>query len=429
MLIEFNVENVLSFKDLTTFSMVAAKSFKEHRATHTVAIDDKLSLLKSAIVYGNNASGKTNFLKAMNFMKVIVLNSFRDALTQGFSIPKFALNTQSQKDSSFFEIIFIQQNIKYRYGFEITADKITAEWLFHTTTKEVYLFRREFQKIEINKSAFKEAIGKDSDVRENVLFLSLLATLGKEIASSIIDWFKKLNFLEGTHDHWHKSYTVNKLKIDKEFLNWALRFVKYLEIANLAISETNQQNIEIVFNTNESPSIQTKPIKQDKLLTLHRQYDENNIFVDTVAFDFDNQESEGTKKLLYLLGPWYEALQKGQILVVDELDSRFHSRLTWALIEFFHRSNIYQAQLIGAAQDVSLLNKKLFRRDQIWFVEKNQFGASELVSLAAFKTDKVRKQSAFDKNYLEGKYGAIPYFDTDQTLNELLYEQREAAQI
>ncbi|MEN9443739.1 MAG: hypothetical protein RIS47_629, partial [Bacteroidota bacterium] len=180
MLIEFNIENFLSFKDHTTLSMVAAKSFKEQENSHLIQIDAKLKLLKSAIVYGNNASGKSNLLEAIGFMKAIVLNSFRDALMDNaerkFPLEKFALNTESERESSYFEISFIQHGSKYRYGFEIDYDKIVSEWLFHTTTKEVYLFKRELQHIEVNKSAFKEALGKEEDVKDNVLFISLLAT-------------------------------------------------------------------------------------------------------------------------------------------------------------------------------------------------------------------------------------------------------------
>ena len=249
MLIEFNVENFLSFKDLTTLSMVGAKSFKEHKESHTIEIDNKISLLKSAIIYGNNASGKSNLLEAMGFMKATVLNSFRDALMENeerkFPLEKFALNTKTENESSFFEILFIQNNIKYRYGFEIDSDKIIAEWLFHTTSKEVYLFKRDLQKIEVNKSAFKEGIGKEEDVKENVLFLSLLATLGKEISSNIVEWIKKFNFVNGIHDRGHKRYTIDKLKSDEIFFNWVLHFVKYLEISNLSTTEEDVNDIDL----------------------------------------------------------------------------------------------------------------------------------------------------------------------------------------
>jgi AAA15 family ATPase/GTPase len=144
--------------------MVVAKSFKEHTDTHIIETESNLNLLKSAVVYGNNASGKSNLLEAMGFIKQTVLNSFRDALMENserkFPLEKFALNTKTEKDTSFFEISFIQKETKYRYGFEIDYDKVVAEWLFHTTSKEVYLFKRDQQKIEVNKSAFKEGLGK-----------------------------------------------------------------------------------------------------------------------------------------------------------------------------------------------------------------------------------------------------------------------------
>ena len=445
MLIEFSIENFLSFKDLTTLSMVAAKSFKEHNDSHIIETNANFNLLKSAVVYGNNASGKSNLLEAMGFMKAIVLNSFRDALMDNeekkFPLEKFALNTKTEEETSYFEISFIQNGIKYRYGFEIDYDKIVAEWLFHATSKEVYLFKRYNQDIEINKSAFKEGLGKDKDVKENVLFLSLLATLGKETSTSIVDWFKKFNFVNGIHDRGHKRYTIDKLKTDSQFFTWVLHFIKYLEISNLATTEEDVSEIdleslrnkekdeEIISLLSSIQKIQSKQPKRDQLITYHRKYDENNVLIDIVPFNFDKQESEGTKKLLYLLGPWYDVLQNGKVLIVDELDSRLHSQLTSRLIDFFHKFNRSNAQLICAVHDISLLKKEIFRRDQIWFVEKNQFGASELVSLGNFKTDKVRNKSAFNKNYFEGKYGAIPYFGVNEKLNDLLYGKREAKQV
>lgn len=446
MLIEFSVENFLSFKDLTTISMVAAKSFKEHKDSHTIDAGSNLTLLKSAVIYGNNASGKSNLLEAMGFMKATILNSFRDALIgnneKQFPLKKFALNLSSEKETSFFEIHFIQNDVKYRYGFELNFEKVVAEWLYHTTSKEVYLFKRDLQHIEINKSAFKEALGKTEDVKENVLFLTFLAYHQKsEISNSIVNWFRNFNFINGIHDRLHKRYTIDKLKSDKQFFNWVLHFLKYMEIANLSITEEDVSEVDwevlrekekdedLINLLTSIQKIQSKQPKRDQLITYHRKYDKNNVLIDTIPFNFDQQESEGTKKLLYLLGPWYDTLQNGKVLIIDELDSRLHSHLTLRLIGFFHLFNQSSAQLICAVHDISLLNKETFRRDQIWFVEKNQFGASELVSLADFKTEKVRNKSAFDKNYMEGKYGAIPYFDSDEKINELLYGKREAEQV
>ena len=134
--------------------------------------------------------------------------------------------------------------------------------------------------------------------------------------------------------------------------------------------------------------VQEKQPKTDQLLSFHRKYDENNILVDTVAFEFDKQESEGTKKLLYLLGPVYDTLKNGKIMIVDELDSKLHTIMTLNLINFFHASNKSNAQLIFAVHDTTILKHENFRRDQIWFIEKNQFGASELYSLQILKQKK-----------------------------------------
>jgi AAA15 family ATPase/GTPase len=445
MLIEFNVENFLSYKDLSTLSMVAVKSFKEHQLPNTIETGSNFRLLKSAIVYGNNASGKSNLLEAMSFMKDMVLNSFRDALveneTRKFPLEKFALSTGADQETSFFEISFIQHGVKYRYGFELDLDKVVAEWLYHTTSKEFYLFKRDFQQLEINKTSFKEGLGKEHDVKENVLFISLLATFGKEVSSNVIDWFKKFNVVNGIHDRLHKRYTIDKLKADKGFFVWAMRFIKYLAIVNLSTTEEDvssfdletlretEKDEEIINLFTSIHKIQAKQPKRDQLITYHRKYDSHHVLADTVPFNFDQQESEGTKKLLYLLGPWYDTLQNGKILVIDELDARLHSRLTLKLIDFFHRFNTTSAQLICVVHDTALLNKAILRRDQIWFVEKNQFEASELFSLADFKTDKVRNQSAFAKNYLDGKYGAVPYFDADESLSESLYVKRKAEQV
>ncbi len=434
MLIEFNIENYLSFKDYTRLSMVSAKSFKEHANTHIIRFEKNLNLLKSAIIYGNNASGKSNLINGLAFMKSTVLNSFRDALVENnekkFPLKKFALNTKNETGTSTFELSFVQAGTKYRYGFEIDYDKVVAEWLFHTSSKEVYLFKRSYQQIEINKSSFKEALGKQEDVRENVLFLSLLATLGKNISSQIIDWFKNTNIISGIHDRAYKRYTIDKLKNDTDFFNWVARFLQYLEISSISTSEdeindidfetlkTREKDEEIINLFASLQKFQSKQARRDQLITHHRIYDENNLLVDTIPFNFDKQESEGTKKLIYLLGPWYDTLKNGKVLIIDELDSRLHAQLTQKLINFFHNENNTNAQLICVVHDISLLTKDIFRRDQIWFTEKNQFGASDLFSLADFKSDTVRNKSSFHKNYLQGKYGAVPYFANELQLNE-----------
>lgn len=437
MLIEFSVENFLSYKDLNTLSMLGVKSFKEHDSTNIIDIEKNQKLLKSAVIYGNNASGKSNFLDSITFMKSLVLNSFRDALVDDatFRLPitKFLLNSKSEKETSFFEVVFIQNNVKYRYGFEIDNDIIHSEWLFHTTSKEVPLFKRENQKISVNKTSFIEGLGLETKTRDNVLFLTLVAQLNGDISKNIIEWFRSFGSISGLHDRAFKRYTIDRLKNDDDFKKWVKEFLHFLEISDISTTEEDvdqldfellrkkEKDEEIINLLSSIQVIQSKQPKRDQITTWHRKYDENNILVDTVPFNFDKMESEGTKKLIYLLGPWYDSLKNGKRLVIDELDSRLHPILTKKLIEYFHQFNKNNAQLIFVVHDTSLLNRDIFRRDQVYFVEKNQFGASEIYSLADFKTEKVRNKSAFDKNYIQGKYGAIPYFGGEEKLIDLLY--------
>lgn len=439
MLLEFNFNNYLSFKDSTTLSMIGAKSFKELEKTNTFKVNDKLKLLKSAVIYGNNGSGKSNLIKAIGFMRSLVVNSFRDALLEEndkkIPLTKFLLNTESDKMPSEFETTFIHENIKYRYGFEIEQEKVVSEWLFHTTSKEVPLFTRENGEFYVNKSSFSEGLKLDTKTKDNVLFLTLVAQFNGEISNRVIDWFKDFNVISGIHDRTYKKYTIKKLKQDKDFQKWANSFIKFLEISKMTtaeedISELDIENLkeqekdeELINLLTSIHKIQSKQPKRDQIITWHRKYDENNLLVDTVPFIFDRQESEGTKKLIYLLGPWYDTLKNGKILVVDELDSRLHTNLIKHLVDFFHHENKSNAQLIFAAHDTNILSKDIFRRDQIWFIDKNQFGASDLYSLGDFKSEKVRKKSAFDKNYTRGKYGGIPYFEKNEKLTEMLYAE------
>ena len=439
MLIEFSVQNFMSFKERTTLSMVAARSFKEHQESHVIETTRNFKLLKSAVIYGNNASGKSNLTKAMMFMKATVINSLTSALEgnsdRKFNFQKFALDARSENEPAFFEIVFLVNGIIYRYGFEIEHNKVISEWLFHTTSKEVYLFKRNLQDVEINRSSFKEGIGREDDLRESVLFLTLLATFNKKISAEILSWFNNFHVITGINDIGYKDFTISKLKEDQVFLKWASSFLKFLEITSLSTSqdsgfihEINEMEAkgdeEMADLLSAIKRLQAKQPVQDIVLTYHRRYGKDRTLMEAVPFNLEEDESEGAKKLLYLLGPWFDVLKNGKVLVVDELDSRLHSLLTIRLIELFNNQQNYSAQLICAVHDTSILDKDVFRRDQIWFVDKNQFGASELVSLGEFKTGTVRNKSSFSKNYLDGRYGAVPYLTFDSKLNDLLYGKK-----
>ncbi|MCP4349362.1 MAG: ATP-binding protein [Desulfobacterales bacterium] len=436
MLIEFTVGNYLSFKKPVTFSMVAANSVKEYESANAFTDPaNKFKLLKVAALYGANGSGKSNLISSVLFMKKFILNSFRDALSEqdeSLTTDKFLLNTESEYEPSLFEIVFICQNKRYRYGFEVDEDKIISEWLFFVNTaKEIQLFTRDGRDIECNSRSFKEGRGLEKKTRENVLFLSVVAQFDGEKANNILQWFKNLKTISGLDDITCKNYTIKKIHKDKEFKRWTESFVKFLEIEDLsADKETDAGYLpdEDLRDFISAPNVFQKKRGEltDKIVTWHNRFDDDKV-VGRIPFDFDRQESEGTKKLIGLSGPLYDVLQNGLVLIADELDSRFHPLLTMKIVEFFHKNNPKNAQLIFASHDTNLLKKDMFRRDQIWFAEKNKYGESDLYSLVEYREyNRVRDDASFDKNYLAGKYGAIPFFGDMNNVPDLIYgEEKE----
>lgn len=248
MLIEFNFENFMSFKDEAKLSMLAVKSFKEHTHTHAFALGEH-HVLKSAIIFGNNGGGKSNIIMAIGFMKRTLINSYKNALDeeneQNSNLPKFALNSANDTKPCNFEVVFVNEGSTFRYGFSIDNNFVVSEWLFQTfpsKTKEKVLFTREGQKFEINKESFEEGHRREGDVKENVLFLSLLASLGKEKSLSVVEWFKNINIIDGNFDFGIKKYTSEKLKIDPVFRKWVTNFINFLEISKIEVVEDENQS-------------------------------------------------------------------------------------------------------------------------------------------------------------------------------------------
>jgi len=402
MLIEFKIRNFLSFKNEVSFLMSRVNSFKEHIETNVIETEKEFDLLKTAAIYGSNGSGKSNFIKAMSFMKNVVFNSFSNSLKQEEEKTihdySFKLNSKSEKASTMFEVSFLIKSIIYRYGFEINKGEITKEWLYKKNTREGYLFIRNDNKFNINKESFPEGEKFKNDVNSNVLFISHLAQNNQKISRIIFNWFSIINVISGLHDLNYNKFTINLLESDSNFKLWASMALKYLEITNIEAGE-----------------------KEGEIITYHNKYDENDLLIDSVPFN-NKMESDGTKKLIHTLGPIYDTLKLGRILFIDEFDSKLHPNLSKKLIELFHKCNKRGAQLIFSAHDSKLLDKQIFRRDQIWFVEKNQFGVSSLYSLSEFDAKTVRNTSDFDKKYLANVFGAAETLELNNTLMELLYE-------
>lgn len=400
MLIEFKFRNFKSFKNEISFLMTAVKSFSEHYDNNLIHIDKEFDLLKTAAIYGLNAGGKSNFISAISHMKGIVHNSFSNSLKKEEDKPshdfQFKLNKATENADTMFEVSFLLNKTIYRYGFEINGHEIKKEWLYKKLEREIVLFVRENGDFQINKTAFKEGLKYKEEVNQNVLFISHLAQNNQEISRLIFAWFSNVNVLSGLTEDYFK-FTERLLKNDKYFRNWISLALKYIEITNIEASEAD-----------------------GKIVTYHNRYDENNLLIDSIPFNI-NQESHGTRKLIHILGPIYDTLKNGRIIFVDEFDSKFHPNLSKKLLELFNHFNKNGAQLIFTGHDVSLLSKELLRRDQIWFINKDQFGSSELYSLSDFNAKTVRNTSAFDKKFLENKFGASDTIELSNKLMDLLY--------
>ncbi|MGB7443297.1 MAG: ATP-binding protein [Coleofasciculaceae cyanobacterium] len=414
MLIEFSVANYRSFKEKVTFSMVAANIFaknKELDENNIFAIDDDLQLLKSAAVYGANASGKSNLAKALGFMRWFMINSSKETQsTEKIGVEGFKLSTETENKPSLFEIVFLLAGQKYRYGFEANRDRVVSEWLFYVPkSRETKLFERDNDNISAAKKYNADGIAQRT--RHNALFLSVSAQFNVEIAENILNWLtRKLKIISGLDDRGYRAYTVSCL-MDNHDRNEIIQLIKKLD---LGISEVKVKEAEITVDSlpdqipDEIKNWILKSGKAALVQTTHRKFDSQGSYVSTELFDIEKQESEGTQKIFALAGPLVDTLRDGKVLIVDELDARLHPLISRAIIELFNskETNPNNAQLIIMTHDTNLLSNKIFRRDQIWFTEKNSLAATDLYSLVEYK---VRNDASFESDYIKGRYGAIPY--------------------
>lgn len=385
------------------------------------AVDDKLKLLKSAAIYGANASGKSNLAQALNFMKSFMVNSSRETQsTDKIGVETFRLSIDTESKPSYFELVFLMDGLKYRYGFEATQERVISEWLFYVPKiRETNLFERKLSDIKIAKNYDADDIKKRT--RDNALFLSVSAQFNVKLAEKILDWLtEQLNIISGLHDQAYLKYTIDCL-VNNENKNDIIQLVKKLD---LGIDEIKVQQEDFTIDSlpDEIPDELKKLItratggKATSIGTIHKKYDENGNYQSIEQFDLNSHESEGTCKVFALAGPLVTVLKKGEILVIDELDARLHPLISMAIVELFNSSetNSNNAQLIFMTHDTNLLSNKLFRRDQIWFTEKNRYGATDLYSLAEYN---IRNDASFESDYIKGKYGAIPYIGN---LNHLI---------
>lgn len=419
MLLSFTVGNFRSFKDNKTFSMKAA-SIQEHR--EFVREDNNFKLLPSAAIYGANSSGKSNLLSALGMMKNVLLSSVKTNPTEALKTDSFKLDEFYMQKPTFFEVVFTIGNETFKYGFEYSPKKINREWLYTVKNdKDKALFVRNNDGIGVTKD-FPEGNGKEESTADNRLFLSLVAQLNGKTSLSIMKWFEDLRVTSGVKDDTFKQFSIKYLFAANKGSEKAKDFLNGMDLGFFNIRKT-ETGIKKYFSTNISEA--------DDILSLFSDELNNTIKFPTIEtghivrkkdgssneefFSNDEMESEGTKKIINMSGPIVDCLLNGGIIVIDEFDAKLHPLLTKKIIEIFNspESNPKNAQLIFATHDTNLLSNKIFRRDQIWFAEKNREDEStDIYPLSDIREqdgEKIRNDRVYEKDYINGKYGAIPF--------------------
>ncbi len=432
MLIQFTVRNFRTFREKATLNLLASNYDKETRESDNIIINEKFKfrILKSAVVYGANASGKSKFMEALAFMKNFAISSSKDSQKgDGIPVEPFLLSSESENEPSEFEVVFVLNDILYRYGFEVNEDVIVSEWLFQKRKiKEVELFYREHQNFATHSRNFTKGsfAVREGMVRDNSLLLSLAAQLNESTCIDVIDWFRSLKILSGLSEDGYQGYTMGKTK-DPDHKK---KILELLKGADIGIQDIKLEMLDLEDLPKDLPKdVRESIINKSKdenvhfvndILTTHKKYDEFGNHVGDVNFSMDDDESSGTRKFFALTGPILDVLENGYTFIVDELDSKLHPNLVCKIVALFasQKFNPKNAQLIFNTHNTNLLDSGLFRRDQVWFVDKNKLGEARLYSLGDFKSDEVRKTEAFEENYIRGKYGGVPYLGAFNSLIE-----------
>jgi hypothetical protein len=426
MTIEFSLGNFWSFNEIQTLHLQSAairSKFPKVDQENLFQVEEDFSLLKSKAIFGANGSGKSNLIRGFRSMTRIIRECIKDEQILSKEIVPFLFQREAHDEPSFFQIAFIAEGVQYRYGFEADKNRVVTEWLFgkpitkgkDAKVRERYYFKREGNDIKINEKEFREGVmfvPKSNQAsplyRENVLFISLVNAFNGPIARSIHHtFFNSINISSGLDDPFNWVVLLNKLDQDK---NFSTRLTHFLRSIDPKISR-----LDIVDVPNEEAgsriSMVQEPVANRKagyvvIYRLAKDSEGNSIEVPLILH---SQEAEGTKKLATLSPFLFHTLDRGGLFVIDEFDARLHPNLSRKIIELFHSpdTNKRNAQLIFVSHDSNLLDARLLRRDQIAFTKKDTTGATELYSLAEFKG--VRNDSSFEKDYLMGKYNAIPH--------------------
>ncbi len=424
MLIEFSVTNFCSILEKQTISMVANNS-DELSSTHILNTEIKnlTRLLPCAVVYGANASGKSNLIDSMGVMRQIILDS-ADKGQEGQVIAGIEPHALAKNSPTEFEIFFILENVRYQYGFAATKERIVEEWLYaYPHSRAQRWLEREFDEelnsfdwyINADKVKGARELWKDS-TRDNALFLSCATQLNSEQFKPLINWFRQ-NLQGGQAERVSESITLKTCEDESK----RQQILDFLNEADLSIADINITREDLnISNLSDALPAELKKSLLQKITEINSS-SENKVQKIEVSFSHSTEqgenfsleysrESDGTHRMFELAGIWLHVLKHGYVLRLDELERSLHPLLARYLISLFHDPEVNKnnAQLIVTTHDSSILDKFL-RRDQYWLIEKDRNQASSLCPLSDFKP---RDNEALQKNYLQGRYGALPYINS-----------------
>jgi energy-coupling factor transporter ATP-binding protein EcfA2 len=412
MLIEFSVANYRCFRDRVTLSMEAEpriserdKSVDERNVAHTPEGD----LLRVVAIYGANASGKSNLLRALSGLRSKVLYSAHEGLAAALAVSAFEpfrLDADSPLAPSELEVVFVQAGVQYRYGIAVSRERVEREWLFVRVADEEELraFEREGDKYEVGPRWPRDST-LEQKTRAAALHLSVAATFNHPQAMVVLTWFRHMCFIDSLAAQGGIQRTTRLLR-DKAHGEMVRTLMRQLDFGI--------DDLQLVGNVDLLDMTALEAARS--MLDDGRQPPRVLAIRNGVPFDFYVYESAGTVKAFELAGPIVEALAGGDVVVIDELDARLHTLLAKQLVELFQdpTTNPHDAQLVFASHDTNLLTRTLLRRDQLWFVEKSRkTHSSDLYSLAELRFDDgkgVRNDARYEADYLQGRYGAIPFF-------------------
>jgi AAA15 family ATPase/GTPase len=408
MLLGFRFSNFRSFHGAEELSLVAGPfSDLPDIVRHPDGIRE--GILPAASIYGANASGKTNVIRAIEFMAAAVKRSQRRWKPEGpIPLEPFISGAKASTEPSEVEADFLLANVRYRYGFRVDSEAVLEEWLYvyPKGKKQTWFHRKRGSPIAFSSKMAGENKTIENLTRKNSLFLSAAAQNNHEALLPVYEWLSGFLFVIG--DRAVDQRRTANLCAGSDFRNVIAKLVSFADLGITDLETEKQELAPEVKDLASAYNALTLRLPETKLRLLHRFGDK------TVPLPLD-QESGGTIAYLSLLGPVVDALRKGIPLLVDELDASLHPLLAIELIRLFNSpsTNPNGAQLIFNTHDTNLLSSGVLRRDQIWFTEKGQDASSHLFPLSDFKP---RRQENLENGYLQGRYGAIPFINPDAFL-------------